>query len=64
MKVFVLYNVLCDYTCGCIIVAAESEAEAWKIINARNEDLYADTEEGLKLEEVTEGYYNAVWGGG
>jgi len=32
MKVFVLYEVLCDYTCGCIIVAARNAKEAAKII--------------------------------
>ena len=72
MKVFVLEGVLCDYTCGCIVVAAENKEQAIEIITERNPEVSADVTEVSAdviewheaLEEVTEGYYLALWGGG
>lgn len=68
MKVFVLRGVLCDYTCGCIVVAAKNREEAVDIImKKRDGRLYSD---GLAwdqvenaLEEVGKGYYCEVYGG-
>ena len=67
LKVFVVDGVLCDYTCGCIIVAAKSREEAIEIIREKGDADYLVLDEpdwADLLEEVTEGYYNAVWGGG
>ena len=65
MKVFVLEGVLCDYTCGCIVVAAENKEQAIEIITERNPEVSSDIIEWHEaLEEVTEGYYLALWGGG
>ena len=68
MKVFVLDGVLCDYTCGCIVVAAKNKKEAAEIIMKKRTSLHGD---GIfwnnfeeHLEEVTKGYYFEVFGGG
>lgn len=65
MKVFVLYNVLCDYTCGCIIVSAKNKKEAIKIIKdkrARALDSPYATRSNIEdhMEEVGKGYYSEV----
>ena len=68
MKVFVLQGVLCDWTCGVIIVSAKDKKEAIEKIKEHEYDLYGDTvsfdniEE--EIEEVTKDYFLAVWGGG
>ena len=62
MKVFVLNDVLCDYTCGCIVVAAEYKEEAIDIILRKHgQNICDDIEEAI--EEVGPGYYLEVWGG-
>jgi len=66
MKVFVLHVVLCDYTCGCIIVAARNAKEAAKIIVGKHgESLDGDSIDKIEsnLEEITAGYYTEVYGG-
>jgi hypothetical protein len=68
MKVFVLYKVLCDYTCGCIIVAAKNKKDAIRIIKEHRTNLngvgvgWNNIEENL--EEVIAGYYEEIFGGG
>ena len=65
MKVFILNNVLCDYSCGCIIVAAKNKKEASEIIreNRAKTGLDCDDIEG-ELEEIGKGYYFELSGGG
>ena len=69
MKVFVLKDVLCDYSCGCIVVAAKNKKKAVEIIREkRGGSLYGNgmrwDEVEENLEEVTKGYYFEVFGGG
>ena len=69
MKVFVLFGVLCDWTCGCIIVSAKNKEEAIKIILEKTEgelsgDMVSVENIKEKIIEVTEGFYEEVWGGG
>ena len=68
MKVYVVYNVLTDWTSGCIIVSAKNKEEAIKIIKENRDELYGDEVDWSNLEEhleeVTEGYYGEVFGGG
>lgn len=64
MKVFILKDVLCDYTCGCIIVAAKNRKKAADIIkmNHGSKNEFSNIENDL--EEVIKGYYFEVCGGG
>jgi len=71
MKVFVLKDVLCDYSCGCIIVAAKNKEEAIKIIRDKRSisgDLGGRSVDWSNIEdyieEVKKGYYSEMWGGG
>lgn len=70
MKVYILKNVLCDYTCGCIVVAAKNKKEAAEIImEKRGGQIYSGGEvywDNIEehLEEVTRGCYFEVFGGG
>lgn len=66
---FVLKDVLCDYSCGCIVVAAKNKEEAIKIIRDKKpHGLYGDHVNWSNIEEhmeeVTKGYYFEVFGGG
>jgi len=68
MTVYVVYNVLTDWTSGCIIVSAKNKEEAIKIIKEnRDGELYGDGVSFDNLEEhlieVGENYYAEVWGG-
>ena len=54
MKVFILNNVLCDYSCGCIIVAAKNKKEAINIILSNQGSSVCENIEE-EIEEVVKG---------
>jgi hypothetical protein len=69
MKVFILRNILCDYSCGVIIVAARNKEEAIKIIKDKrpyglrgHSVNWANIED--HIEEIGKGYYSELFGGG
>ncbi|MHA2266096.1 MAG: hypothetical protein ACXAEN_27190 [Candidatus Thorarchaeota archaeon] len=65
MKAFVLRDVLCDYTCGCIIVQAKNKKEAADKIREKRGNLYGMSRDEIEeyIEEIDKGYYLEVWGG-
>jgi len=70
-KVYILYNVLCDYTCGCIIVAAKDKEDAIRKIYEEfsQDDLYTEGRINRhniidQLVEVTKDTFTYIWGGG
>lgn len=69
VKTFILRNVLCDYTCGCIVVAARTRRKAVERIKLeRDGELWGGgislSEIDKHLEEIGEGYYSETMGGG
>ena len=68
VKTFVLRNVLCDYTCGIIVVAARTRKKADERIKMeRDGTLYGDgiglNEIDKHIEEIGEGFYSETFGG-
>jgi len=68
VKTFILRNVLCDYTCGVIVVAARTKRKAIERIKMeRDGELYGDgislSEIDKHLEQIGEGFYSETFGG-
>lgn len=62
MKTFVAEDVLCDYTCGLIVVKAKNKKEAVKLIYQKDSFLIEDIVK--KLRELKENEVVFVYGGG
>ena len=66
MKTYVAQEVLCDYTCGIVIVRAENIEEAKRKVSNFGGREWSDCtieEVKSKLHEMTDAVI-AVWGGG
>lgn len=66
MKVFIAENVLCDYTCGMIVVIASDKERAIEIVKKKfdwitQKRIPKELKE-ISLEEEEQVFY--VWGGG
>lgn len=42
MKLYVWETVLCDYTCGLVVVLANSEEEAWDILYEKDDTVWGE----------------------
>ena len=64
MKTFVAEGILCDYTCGMVVVTAENLEHAKQIIDDKFEFDSVKNEIKENLEELEVGEYLDCWGGG
>lgn len=67
MKVYVWDNVLCDWTCGMVVIVARDDDEANRILieHGLSEYISYDGNWSPQPTIVTDGpYINFVWGGG
>ena len=67
MKTYVAQNVLCDYTCGMVVVKADSLEDAIKLLkNAKDENGYERdvSKTASELRELKNNECLYVYGGG
>lgn len=62
MKTFVVENVLCDYTCGLIVVKAKNIECAKDLLRKKFNDTYEDVTKDIRELQNDEIVY--VYGGG
>ncbi len=62
MKTFVVENILCDYSCGLIVVKAKDVESAKNLLRDKFNDTYEDITNGIRELKDNEIVY--VYGGG